>query len=97
MQTGLLFLEHAAKMDAPFIAFFLVANAWAIAIAVLSRNESLRNGAILCGSVLIGLAVVETCLYYATKSQVIITQTVPREWRRNAVGLDSVASAKYGD
>ena len=65
-------------MDAPFIAFFLVANAWAIAIAVLARNESLRNGAILCSSVLIGLAVVETCLYYVTKSQVIITQTVPR-------------------
>ena len=88
MQTGLLFLEHAARMDAPFIAFFLIANAWAIAIAVLARNESLRNGAILCGSVLIGLAVVETCLYYATKSQVVITQTVPREWRRNAVGMD---------
>ncbi|MGO9057689.1 MAG: hypothetical protein ACLQU2_09945 [Candidatus Binataceae bacterium] len=88
METTFLFLEHAVRMDAPFIVLFLVAGAWATAIAVLGRRESLRNGALLCGSVLLSLAAVETCLYYVTRSQVIITKTVPPQWRRNAAGLD---------
>jgi hypothetical protein len=46
--ASILLLEHAARMAAPFVAFFLVASAWAIAIALLSRPEALRNGALLC-------------------------------------------------
>jgi hypothetical protein len=77
-------------MDAPFVPFFLLASAWAITIAVVSRAESFRNGAVLCGSILFSLAVVEACLYYATKSQVIITRTTTEAGRRNAMGLGSL-------
>jgi hypothetical protein len=85
--TSFLLLEHAATMDAPFIVFFLVASMWAITIAVLCRPESLRKGAVLCGSVLFCLAIVETCLYVLTKSQIIITRTSSQAWRRNAMGM----------
>jgi hypothetical protein len=87
LATSVLSLEHAATMAAPLIVFFLVGSVWAIIIAVLCRRESLRKSALLCGSVLFCLAVVETCVYYATKSQIIITKTTPRNWRRNAMGL----------
>ena len=33
-------LDGHPRMEAPFIVFFLVASAWAIAIALLSRPES---------------------------------------------------------
>ena len=77
-------------MDAPFAAFFLGAIAWAVFIAMPPRSESLRNGALLCGSVLFSLALVEACFYYVTKSQIIITRTVPEAWRLNAMGLGSL-------
>jgi len=77
-------------MEAPLVAFFLAASAWAVAIAVLSRRELLRNGALLCSSVLFCLAMVETGLYYVSKSQIIVTKTFPEAWRQNAMGLGSL-------
>ncbi|HEV3114742.1 MAG TPA: hypothetical protein VGY99_30010 [Candidatus Binataceae bacterium] len=85
--TSVLFLEHSAGMDAPFVIYFLVAGAWAIIIAVLSRREFLRKAALLCGSALFCLAVVETYVYYTTKSQVIITRTTQQAWRRDTMGF----------
>ncbi len=77
-------------MDVPFAAFFLGAIVWAVFIAMAPRSEALRNGALLCGSVLFSLAIVEVCFYYVTKSQIIITRTVPEAWRVNAMGLGSL-------
>ena len=75
-------------MEAPLIPFFVVASGSAFAIARLMRREVLRNCALLCGSVLFSLAVVETGFYYATKSDIVITETLPQTWRRNVAGLD---------
>ena len=77
-------------MDAPFAVFLLVASALAITVAALFRAESLRKGALLCGSTLFCLAAVETCFYYASRSEVIITRTDRRAWRRNAMGVGSL-------
>ena len=88
--ASFLLLVLTARMEAPFVVFFLVASAWAIAIAVLSRRESLRTGALLCSSVLFCLAVVETCLYCVSRSQIIVTRTRPDSWRRNVMGLGSL-------
>lgn len=88
--ASILFLEWSARMEAPFVVFFLVACAWTITIALLSRSELLRNGALMCGSVLISMAVVETCMYYANRSQIIITKTTPVEWRGNETDLGSL-------
>ncbi|MGC1679504.1 MAG: hypothetical protein WA740_18370, partial [Candidatus Binataceae bacterium] len=65
------------------------ASAWAITIALLSRPEVVRNGALLCGSALFSMAVVEICMYYANRSQIIITTTIPIEWRRNETEIGS--------
>jgi hypothetical protein len=85
--ASFLFLVLAARMEAPFVVFFLVASAWAMAIAALSRRVPLRNGALLCSSVLFCLAVVEICVYCVSKSQIIVTRTSPQAWRRDAMGL----------
>ncbi|MGC1676112.1 MAG: hypothetical protein WA740_01160, partial [Candidatus Binataceae bacterium] len=61
---SVLLLEWSAGIEAPFVVFFLVASAWAITIALLSRPEVVRNGALLCGSALFSMAVVEICMYY---------------------------------
>jgi hypothetical protein len=87
--TSVLFPQHAGRMDAPFVAFFLLASVWAIAIAALSRPEALRKCALLCSSLLFCLAVIETCLYHISKSQIIITRTTPQAWLHNARGLGS--------
>jgi hypothetical protein len=88
--ASIVFLTHVARTDAPFVALFLVASAWAFAIALLSRREALRRRALLCSSVLLSLAVLETCMYYVSKSQIIITRTNPEAWRRNAVDVGSM-------
>jgi hypothetical protein len=88
--ASFLLLKRAARMEAPFAVFFLLASAWAIAIAVMSRREPLRSGALLCSSVLFCLALVETCLYWVGRPQIIVTQTFPQAWRRNAPGLGSL-------
>src|SRR6202034_3584544 len=79
--ASFLLLEHATRMDTTFVVFFLVASAWAIAIAVLSRRESSRSGALLCSSVLFCLDIVETGLYCVSRSQIIVTKTFPQVWR----------------
>jgi len=76
-------------MDAPFAACFLVASAWTITIAALSRSDSLRKSALLCGSVFFSLFVVESCCYYITRTQIIITRTTPEAWRQNTMDLGS--------
>jgi hypothetical protein len=83
------FLEWSSTIEAPFIVYFLVASTWSITIALLSRPEVLRNGALMCGSVFLSMAVVETYMYYANRSQIIITRTIPVEWRRDETGMGS--------
>jgi hypothetical protein len=90
ISVSFLLLEHATRMDAPFVVFFLVASAWAIAIAAISRRESLRNGASFCSSVMFCLAIVETGLYWVSRPQIIVTKTFPQAWRRNTMGLGSL-------
>ncbi|MGA6973726.1 MAG: hypothetical protein WBY93_19010 [Candidatus Binatus sp.] len=77
-------------MEAPFIAFLLVASIWAVAITLLARSEFLRNGALLCSSVLLSLTGVETCAYYVAKSQIIVTKTTPEEWRQTATSIGAL-------
>jgi hypothetical protein len=74
-------------MDAPFVAFFLVASASAIAVAALSRPETLRKGALVCGSVLFCLALIEFYIYIITRSQIIITKTDSQAWPSDPMGL----------
>ena len=88
--ASILLLEWSARMDVPFVVFFLVACAWTTTIALLSHSELLRNGALMCGSVLFSMAVVETCIYYANRSQIIITRTIPIEWRENETDVGSL-------
>jgi hypothetical protein len=77
-------------MDVPFVALFLLASGCAIAVALLSRSESLRKCALLCGSVLFSLALLEACFYYVAKSQIIVTKTNPETWRHDVIGLGAI-------
>jgi hypothetical protein len=88
--TSFVVWEHAAVMEAPLVAFLLIASAWGIAITILAHSEFLRKSALLCSSVLFCLAILETSLYYLGKSQIIITKTTPEVWRQNAMGLTSL-------
>jgi hypothetical protein len=74
-------------MDAPFAAFFLTASVLAIAVAAFTRPETLRKAAVLCGSILFCLAIVESYLYFVTRSQIIITKTDPQAWPSDPMGL----------
>jgi hypothetical protein len=85
-----LYYKCSARMDAPFVAFFLVAFLWAITIALRLRSDILRTGALFCSSVLFSLAVIETSLYFVSKSQIILTKTNPEAWRQNVMGLGSL-------
>src|ERR1700675_2153997 len=86
--ASIILLGWSSTIEAPFVVFFLVASAWAITIAVLSRPEAVRNGALICGSVLFSMGLVETYMYYANRSQIIITRTQPVEWRRSQADID---------
>ena len=88
--ASILLLEWSATIEAPFIVFFLVACAWTITIVLLSSSELLRNGALMCSSVLFSMAVVETCMFYANRSQIIITKTIPVEWRGAETDIGSL-------
>jgi len=77
-------------MEVPFAAFFLTASAWTIAIALLAGAEATRSRALLCGSVFFCLAVIEITLYFVTRSQIIITETTPAKWRRDASDVGSL-------
>ncbi len=68
----------------PFVAFFLTASAWSIAIALLTRADATRNRAFLCGSVFFCLAMIEITLYFVGSSQIIVARTIPAKWRRAA-------------
>jgi hypothetical protein len=85
-----LLLEWSASVDVPFVVFFLVACAWTTTVAWLSHSELLRNGALICCSVLFSMAVVETCMYYANRSRIIITRTIPIEWRGSETDVGSL-------
>lgn len=87
--ASIVFLEWSSRIEAPFVVYFLVAGAGATTIVLLSGQEVLRNGALICGSVFFSMAVVETCMYYANRSQIIITRTIPVEWRRDEAGIGS--------
>src|ERR1700676_2330991 len=87
--ASVVFLEWSSTIEAPFVVYFLIASAWAIAIALLSRPEVLRDGALICGSVFLSMALVETYMYYANRSQIIITRTIPVEWRRDETDIGS--------
>jgi hypothetical protein len=86
--ASVILLGWSSTIEAPFVVYFLVASAWAITVAVLSRPEAVRNGALICGSVLFSMGLVETYMYYANRSQIIITRTEPIEWRRNQTDID---------
>jgi hypothetical protein len=88
--ASILLLEWSASMEAPFIVFFLVAFAWTITIALLSSSELVRNGALIGGSALFSVAVVETCMYFTNRSQIIITRTIPIEWRGSETDIGSL-------
>jgi hypothetical protein len=83
------FLDWSSGIEAPFVVYFLVGSTWSIAIALISRLEVLRNGALVCGSVFLSMAAVETCMYYANRPQIIITRTTPVVWRRDETGMGS--------
>jgi hypothetical protein len=85
MAMSFALLAHAAKTDAPFAAFFAVAGVWAIIAATLSRPEPLRKIALLGGSVLLCLGIFEACVYYMTRSRIVITKTT-FAWRHDAMG-----------
>src|SRR6202040_417565 len=87
--ASIVFLRWSSTIEAPFIVYFLVASAGAITIALPSRPEVLRNGALICGSVFFSMALVETYMYYANRSQIIITRTIPVEWRRDQTSMGS--------
>jgi hypothetical protein len=87
--ASIVLLEWSSRIEAPFVVYFLVASAWSITIALLSRPEVLRNGALVCGSVFFSMTLVETYMYYANRSQIIITRTIPVEWRRDETDIGS--------
>jgi hypothetical protein len=90
VSASILYHKYSAGMDAPFVALLLVAFLWTIAIALLLRSDGLRAGVLLCSSVLFSLAVIETGLYFVSRSQIIVTQTTPAMWRQNVPGLGSL-------
>src|SRR5271165_178024 len=87
--TSVLLLELAAEISAPFVAFLLLASAWSLAI-LLFRSESLSNCALLCSSLFFGLAIFEFCLFYVSKSEIIVTKTTPEMWRHLATDVGSL-------
>src|SRR5271155_4100834 len=81
--------EWSSLIEAPFIIYFLVAGAWGATIALLSRPEALRNGALICSSVFFSMALVETYMYFANRSEIIITRTIPIDWRQDETDIGS--------
>ena len=73
-------------MGAPFV-MIVSGIICAVAIIVISGIDVVGKIALACGSVLLGLSIIETCLYWATRSQTIITKTVPDDWRQDAMSI----------
>src|SRR5215471_10646219 len=74
-------------MGAPFVMILLSGIICAMAIIVISGVDVVGKIALACSSVLLGLSVIETCLYWGTRSQTIITKTVPDDWRQDAMSI----------
>jgi hypothetical protein len=91
---SILLLNNSSKMEVPFAVILAALAVGMFAIAALACFEALRNSALLCVSVLLGLALLETSLYFAGKSQIILTRTVPETWRQNVIGLGSFPTPK---
>jgi hypothetical protein len=87
---SILLLELAAKIAAPLVAVLVLASAWSLCAAVLSRFESTRNCALLCSSLLFGMAIFEFCLFDLSKSEIIVTKTTPKMWRQPATDVGSL-------
>lgn len=88
--ASILLVETALQSEAPLVACLLLASVWAIATALLSHSGRLRSGALLCSSLLFSLAMVEGALFYVSKSEIIVTRTVPETWRRGATAVGSL-------
>jgi hypothetical protein len=74
-------------MGASFVTILLSGIICAMAIVVISDEDVVGKIALACTSVLLGLSVIEICLYRATRSQTIITKTVPDGWRQDAMTI----------
>ena len=93
--ASIVLIGWSSWIEAPFIVYFLVASAWATTIALLSRPEALRNGALIFSSVFFSMALVETYMYYANRSEIIITRTIPVDWRARRNRHRFSTGAKY--
>jgi hypothetical protein len=85
-------LEQEDRMVVPYAALFMIAGAWLIIFALMVRTEALRNAALLCSSVMFGLALVEASTYYIARSEIIVTKTIPEERRLRSIGFGSMPS-----
>jgi hypothetical protein len=74
-------------MNAPFVGVLLSGSIFAMTAMIVSAVDIVRKAALVCSSLLLGLSVVEASMYFATRSQTIITETVPREWRQDAMSI----------
>ena len=74
-------------MGAVVVAILLRGVMCAMAIRVTSRGDLVAKVALACSSLLLGLCVIETSLYWATRSQTIITKTVPEDWRQDVMSI----------
>lgn len=88
--TGIGLVELAANIAAPLVAVLLLASAWSLGTALIFRSESLRKCSLLCSSLLFGLATFEFCLFYVSKSEIIVTKTTPEVWRQPATDVGSL-------
>jgi hypothetical protein len=80
--------------EVPFSVILVAAGIAAFAIAVLARPEASRNLALFCGSLMFGLALLETSLYFVGRTRIIITKTIPETWRQKVAGLGSLPTPK---
>jgi hypothetical protein len=87
---SILLSELAAKIPPPLVAVLLLAGAWSLGATLLSPSESVRNCALLCSSLFFGLAITEFCLFYVSKSEIIVTKTTPEVWRQPATDVGSL-------
>jgi hypothetical protein len=86
--------SNLSKCEVPFAAIFVTVGFGAFAFAVLARPETLRNVALFCASLMFGLALLETSLYFICRTRIIVTKTIPETWRQKVVGLGSLPIQK---
>ncbi|MGH7840761.1 MAG: hypothetical protein ACREQT_04500 [Candidatus Binataceae bacterium] len=88
--ASVVFLDHVFRMDAPFITILFAASACALVIVLVARPDAVRKVALVCASAFLSLAMVETFMYYSTRTEVIITKTTPATWRRQVADIGSL-------